>query len=255
MQINDYEYEYRKLLQLIIDTGTLTENRTNVMTLMLFNYIFNIDLQNGFPILTGKKIHFNKAYHEFKWIYDGHTNVEYLNKHGIKWWNDYADDNGNLDKTYGYQLRNYNSKFDQIKYVINEIKNNSRRAHITFWNPNDLSSSVLPCCYTGFTFVKTKTETLNMSMQFRSSDVFLGLPYDVIVGALFLHEIAKQTNLKPGNLSLVLSNAHVYRNHLGPILRYMDRPIHKLPTYTYPYGLTEYTTEKLITAELNGVMS
>mgnify|MGYP003128315522 CR=1 FL=1 len=252
MSVNYFEYDYRKLLTNIITHGQTLTNRTGINTKAIFNYVIDIDVNNGFPIITGKKIFFDKAYWEYKWIQLGKTNIDFLNKHNIKWWNKYANSKGELDKTYGYQLRNFNGKIDQLKFVIKELKNNSRRAHITLWNPSDLDAVVLPCCYTGFTFVRIKDQ-LNMSMQFRSSDVFLGLPYDVIVGSLFLYEIAEQTNLKPNKLSLVLANAHIYENHNTAVEEYLSRPIYNLPNYIYPNILKNYTSDELIKAELNGV--
>ncbi len=172
-----FEIEYKQLLMRCLLDGEITENRTGVVTKKLFNQSFNIDMRKEFPIVTGKKIFFEKALHEFLWIFNGDTNVEYLNKHGIEWWNSYAD-NKELGKVYGYQLRRFNDTFDQIEYVKSEIKNNSRRAVISLWNPTDLEEQALPCCYTQITFVR-ENDHLNMAIDFRSSDLFLGLPYDL----------------------------------------------------------------------------
>lgn len=227
--MNQFEREYKQLLMRCLLQQDLIQNRTGVNTKVLFNQSFNINLNQGFPILTGKKIFFDKAFAEFNWIYSGRTDLEYLEKHNVNWWKPFAKNN-KLGKVYGYQVRNFNGNFDQVKYCINEIKNNSRRAVITFWNPTDLKEQVLPCCYTSFEFVRINNK-LNMRMNFRSSDLFLGLPYDIIVGALFLIEISKACNLKANELGISISNAHIYENHFKEIKEYNSRPYYDLPKY------------------------
>ena len=171
--ISKFEKKYKKLLQKCLNKGIETSNRTGVNTVKLFNQTFNINLNLGFPIITGKKIFFKKALAEFKWIYNGRTDLDFLHKHNIFWWDDFLMDNNTLGKVYGYQIRNFNSVIDQVKYCIKEINNNSRRAVITLWNPSELKEQALPCCYTQFNFVKQNNK-LNMTMHFRSSDMFLG---------------------------------------------------------------------------------
>lgn len=207
----------------------LIKNRTGINTKVLFNQSFNIDLNKGFPIITSKKMFFDKAVAEFNWIYSGRTDLKYLEEHNVKWWTPFAKNNS-LGKVYGYQVRTFNGNFDQVEYCINEIKNNSRRAVITFWNPNDLEEQVLPCCYTSFEFVRINNK-LNMRINFRSSDLFLGLPYDIIVGALFLIKISKECNLQPNQLGISIANAHIYENHFKEVKEYYQRPHYKLPKY------------------------
>jgi len=251
MRNNIFEREYKTILMKALVKGSLTENRTNIKTYKLFNENLNIDLKYGFPIITGKKIFFNKALAEFKWIYEGKTDLKYLNDNNISWWNDFAI-NGKLGKVYGYQVKKFNGVFDQVNYVIQEIKKNSRRAVITLWNPTDLKEQAIPCCYTQFNFVRINNN-LNMTMNFRSSDMFLGLPYDVIVGALFLIEIAKKCNLIPSKLGLNLADAHIYQSHESQVIKY-----NKLPIYTLPklegdyntYNLLEYKCNEFIKAPL-----
>lgn len=244
--MSKFEKDYQKLLIAILREGLLSSNRTGIDTYKLFNQNINIDLQEGFPILTGKKVYFDKGLAEFRWIYEGKTDIKYLNDRNVKWWNGYNQDD--LGKVYGYQVKSFNGVFDQIKYVIKEINNNTRRAVITLWNPCDFNEQVIPCCYTQFNFVKMG-DTLNMVMHFRSSDVFLGLPYDIIVGALFLYSVAKETNLKPSMLGLSLADAHIYNNQVNSVEQYLHNEIYELPELLGDYdnySLTDYTTNKFI---------
>ena len=179
------------------------------------------------------------------------TTTNYLKQHDIHWWDKYADDKGKLGKTYGYQLRNYNGYFDQLDYVIKEIRMNSRRTHITLWNPTEINEVSLPVCYTGFTFVRIGS-TLHMSMQFRSSDLFLGLPYDICLAALLLINVANFCDLMPGTLSLNLANAHIYENHTKQLQKYLDTKIYDLPIYScLSRNLVKYESGEYIYAPLN----
>ena len=248
---NIFEHQYKAMLMRTLIDGELTDNRTGVKTYKTFNNSLNINLKYGFPIITGKKIFFEKALAEFRWIYEGRTDLKYLNDNGITWWNDFAVNN-KLGKVYGYQIKKFNGIFDQIDYVIQEIKNNSRRAIITLWNPTDLKQQALPCCYTQFNFVRIN-DKLNMTVHFRSSDMFLGLPYDIIVGALFLIEIAKECNLEPSMLGLNLADAHIYETHGEQIREYNNLPVYTLPELkgSYEdYSLPDYKSNKYIKADL-----
>lgn len=244
---NTFEIEYKQLLMRCLLNGELTNNRTNTKTYKLFNQTLNIDLAKGFPIITGKKIFFDKALAEFEWIFNGRTDLDFLHLKNIKWWDDFAID-GELGKIYGYQVRTFNGSFDQVKYCIEEIKNNSRRAVISLWNPSDLHQQALPCCYTSFNFVRIN-DKLSMTMDFRSSDLFLGLPYDIIVGALFLIKIAEECNLKVAKLGLNLKDAHIYESHKGSVLEYIKAPIYGLPNFKNN-KIIDYKSGKLIKAEL-----
>jgi len=248
---NKFEIEYKKLLNLVINEGELTENRTAVKTFKVFNQTLNINLKDGFPILTSKKVDFNKGLHEFLWIWKGRTDLEYLNENSIKWWNDFAVDN-KLGRVYGYQVRSFNGLFDQIKYCIKEIKNNSRRAVVSLWNPCDLDKQVLPCCYTSFNFVRINNK-LNMTMDFRSSDLFLGLPYDIIVGALLLESIAQECNLEAAYLGLNLKDAHIYETHKKAVKKYCENEVRNLPILNGTidkYTLINYKCDKFIKADI-----
>jgi len=244
---NIFEQQYKVLLMETLLNGDLCENRTNVKTYKKINQALNINLNYGFPIITGKKIFFKKALAEFNWIYEGKTDLNYLHKHNVKWWDDFAI-NGKLGKVYGYQITKFNGFFNQIEYAINEIKNNTRRA-VTLWNPCDLNQQALPCCYTQLNFVRNNNN-LNMIMNFRSSDLFLGLPYDIVVGALFLIKISKECKLLPTILGLNLADAHIYESHKNQVIEYNKQPIYSLPTITDDFKLINYNHNKLIKAKL-----
>ena len=249
--MSKFESDYKKLLKRVLTHGTVTKNRTGINTITSFGEELTIDLAKGFPIVTGKKIFFDKALHEYLWIKDGGTKIKYLNDHGIMWWDSYADSDGSLGNTYGYQLRCFNGEEDQLMKAIQEIKNNSRRAYITMWNPSDLHKQVLPCCYTGITFVRIGYE-LNLSIDFRSSDIFLGLPYDIIFGALLLSDVAEFCELTVGKLKMNLNNAHLYVNNVIPTKIYLDEPIYKLPTLLKGgREISEYKSGPYIEAILN----
>jgi thymidylate synthase len=250
MRFNKFEQDYRMLLAEVWGTGIEQETRTSMNAKVLFDRNLSIDLRDGFPIVTAKKIFFHKAYHEYIWMRDGMITTEYLNKHGIHWWDKYSDENNSLGRTYGYQLRNYNGDFDQLMFAANEIKMGSRRAHITMWNPSDLGHTPLPCCYTSFTFVRIG-DKLNMSMNFRSSDLFLGLPYDICVGALMLIEMAKFCELEPVKLAIKIDNAHIYMNHEKPLMQYLEFEIHRLPTYLNNGIIGDYIHGPYIKADMN----
>lgn len=252
--MNKFEEYYKSLLDKIRKKGTLEDTRTGIKAYTLFGESLKIDLSDGLlPIVTGKKIFYDKAYHEYYWFVNGGTTTHYLKKNGIHWWDDFADPFGNLGKTYGHQLRNFNGFFDQYSYILDELRYaRSRRAHISLWNPTELNETKIPVCYTGFTFVKTE-DKLNMSMHFRSSDAFLGLPYDIIVGTLLLRDIAQLSNLKLGVLNLVLDDVHIYENHTKQIREYLKTETYELPQMPlasdkdklYGYRCGEYIPAKL----------
>jgi thymidylate synthase len=256
MEINElaFERKYKKLLYDILKHGTIEENRTGVSTYTLANQSITFDCEkykDKAPVITAKKVYFKKALGEFMWMYMGESDLTVLHKYDVKWWDEYANDDGIVERSYGHQLRYYNDYFDQIEYVIEAIKGCSRRAHMTFWNPSDLGKQELPCCYTGMTFTKTG-EHLNMLMSFRSSDVFLGLPYDMIVGFLFLDKMCNDTGLKRGEITYSLANAHVYSNHFEAVETYARSPMFPLPEYdSQTRSINNYKSGPYIPAKLN----
>jgi thymidylate synthase len=234
MVISDFEYKYKWLLSEVLEHGVNSENRTGIATKKLFNQNIEINLNKGFPVVTGKKIFWEKALAEFYWIYSGRTDLEYLHAHNIFWWDNFAVEN-KLGKIYGYQIRNFNGHVDQIKYAIKEIKKGSRRAIITLWNPSELDAQALPCCYTLLNFVEAGGD-LNLIIHFRSSDLFLGLPYDIIFGALMLKTISEQTGLKSHRLALNLADAHIYECHHEQIVKYLNTETFNLPLLSGSYA-------------------
>jgi thymidylate synthase len=249
--MSKFEDDYRALLIDILGNGSPSNNRTGVDTIKLFNKSMTIDLRDGFPIVTGKLVDFEYGKTEFDWIMNGYTNTKYLNDRGVGWWNQFADENGNLGRIYGYQFRSFNGVFDQYEYVVNEIRENSRRAIITFWNPCDLDEQSLPCCYTSFNFVRDGNE-LNMVMNFRSSDTFLGLPYDIIMGALMLLKVAKRTGLRARFLGISIADAHIYSNHILPVKKYLEAKTYPLPIYSeVTEKIFNYKCSPYIKAKLN----
>jgi thymidylate synthase len=229
--MSKFENDYKALLRDVFQNGILSSNRTGIDTIASFNKSMTIDLEQGFPILTGRKIFFDKAYHEYVWIVTGLTTLNYLHENGITWWDSYADKKGSLGKTYGYQLRSFNGEIDQLEYILNGLKltPESRRLHITLWNPSELFETKIPPCYTGMTFM-VQDGTLNMSVQLRSSDLMVGLPYDIIVMMLLLINTANFSELKIGKLGLQITNAHIYKNHEYQLQEYLLRDTHLLPT-------------------------
>lgn len=255
--MNKFELDYKNLLKDVFQNGILSNNRTGMSAVADFNKLLTINLSDGFPILTSRKIFFDKAYHEYLWIRNGLSTLTYLHQNNIRWWDQYADKKGNLGKTYGYQLRSFNGNIDQLEYINNTLKldKESRRLHVTFWNPSELNETILPPCYTGMTFM-VQDDTLNMAFQLRSSDLMLGLPYDIIVMSMFLIDVSKFNELKIGKLGIQITNAHIYVNHEYEMQEYLKRYTHKLPKLFYDeingiYFLDKYKYEPHIDIKLN----
>lgn len=215
--MNRFENNYKSLLRSIIHEGELLPTRNGNTTAQI-----NMSLYaNGYepPIITGKKVFYNKAIAEWIWMLEGRTDIEFLHKYNINWWDDYAEE-GQVTKSYGYQLR---GNPDQIQYVLSELRKpyTSRRARISLWQPRDLQDQKIPCCYTEFDFIK-RDGTLQMVMTFRSSDLFLGFPYDALVGYLLLKYIADQLGLEVYNIIYHFINVHVYNEHRDAVLEYVE---------------------------------
>jgi len=250
MKLKTFEHDYRKLLIRILKYGRFVEGRNGITKQLPLNDLMFPAHTNKAPVITGKKIFWYKAYHEYVWIINGGMTTTYLNKHGIHWWDDFADKDGYLGKTYGYQINNYNGDINQVTYAINEILMGSRRAHITLWNPSDLNETALPCCYTDFTFI-VENDYLHMNMNFRSSDVFVGLPYDMIFGALLLHNICNATDKNPAIIKYNLNNAHIYKNNIEQVEEYLKQKTYELPYMSLTEELKGYKHGPYIKTTLN----
>lgn len=236
--------QYLNLLQTVLDNGIQKGDRTGTGTLSVFGHQMRFDLSEGFPLLTTKKLHLKSIIHELLWFLKGETNIKYLQENGVKIWDDWADENGNLGPVYGYQWRNWNGEgIDQISELIETIKTNpnSRRMLISAWNPSVLpdttvgfaenvanGKAALPPCHAFFQFYVADGK-LSCQMYQRSCDIFLGVPFNIASYALLTMMIAQVTGLKPGDFIHVLGDAHIYNNHLEQVQTQLSRKPRKLP--------------------------
>ncbi len=225
---------YLELLQKILTSGVEKDDRTGVGTLSLFGYQMRFDLQNGFPILTTKKIHLKSVIYELLWFLKGDTNVHYLQEHGVRIWNEWADKNGDLGPVYGAQWRSWRGAdgktVDQIQWIINEIRQNphSRRLIVSAWNVTELKKMALPPCHILFQFYVANGK-LSCQLYQRSADVFLGVPFNIASYALLTMMIAKVTDLEPGEFIHTFGDVHLYRNHLEQAKLQLSREPYPLP--------------------------
>jgi len=227
--------QYLDLLQHVLDHGVLKEDRTGTGTHSVFGYQMRFDLQNGFPLLTTKKLHLKSIIHELLWFLKGDTNVKYLQANGVRIWNEWADENGDLGHIYGYQWRSwpdYNGgHIDQIKEAIHTIQNNpdSRRIIVSAWNVADLPQMNLPPCHAFFQFYVANGK-LSLQLYQRSADIFLGVPFNIASYALLLMMVAQVTGLEAGDFVHTLGDAHIYNNHIEQVREQLSREPRALPT-------------------------
>lgn len=233
--------EYKGLLSSVLHGGADKADRTGTGTKAVFGRMLRHDMATGFPILTTKKIYFEKAVTELLWILSGYTDLAYLNEHGVNYWNaDYKRSgrtDGTLGPVYGKQWRDFNG-VDQLRKLLLEIQANpnSRRLMVSAWNPAELDDMVLPPCHYGFQ-VYINNGKIDLMWQQRSADVFLGLPYDFVMYGLLLELIAKGNNLEPGRLIASLGDCHLYNNHLEQARLQLEREAKPLPTISLDFGL------------------
>ncbi|MDE6153363.1 MAG: thymidylate synthase [Muribaculaceae bacterium] len=226
--------QYLDLLQHIVDNGVNKEDRTGTGTRSVFGYQMRFDLSEGFPMLTTKKLHLKSIIHELLWFLKGDTNVKYLQDNGVRIWNEWADENGDLGHIYGFQWRSwpdYDGGFiDQISEVIETIKHNpdSRRIIVSAWNVADLKNMNLPPCHAFFQFYVADGR-LSLQLYQRSADTFLGVPFNIASYALLLMMVAQVTGLKPGDFVHTLGDAHIYNNHVEQVKEQLSRTPRKLP--------------------------
>ena len=251
---NMYEKKYKNLLYEVRDGFSVKRNdRTGVGCISQFALGINIDIDQYFPILTGKKMYPYIFESEFKWFISGHTNVKELQEKGNTIWNEWANSAGDLGPVYGHQLRNFNSQgYDQLESVLNSLQNDpdSRRHIINLWNPNQLADMALPPCYLYFQFF-VDGNNLNMFALQRSADLFLGVPYDMALFAQLLLYVAEKTNLKAKNLDVKFIDAHIYNNHFEAVKTYLNEPYTRPVEYTYEneiLTLKNYKAGKVIKA-------
>lgn len=226
--------QYLDLLQHVLDHGILKEDRTGTGTHSVFGYQMRFDLQDGFPLLTTKKLHLKSIIHELLWFLKGDTNVKYLQENGVRIWNEWADENGDLGHIYGYQWRSwpdYNGgHIDQIKEAIDTIQNNpdSRRIIVSAWNVADLPQMNLPPCHAFFQFYVANGK-LSLQLYQRSADIFLGVPFNIASYALLLMMVAQVTGLEAGDFVHTLGDAHIYNNHIEQAREQLSREPRALP--------------------------
>lgn len=269
--------QYQEMLQYILDHGVYKDDRTGTGTISTFGYQMRFDLNEGFPLLTTKKLHLKGIIHELLWFLKGDTNVDYLQKHGVKIWDAWADENGDLGPIYGQQWRSWVTThpndltdiimeeddvklhidfhtIDQISDVIEQIKTNpnSRRLIVSAWNPSDLPEMALAPCHCLFQFYVSDGK-LSCQLYQRSADSFLGVPYNIASYALLTMMIAKVCGLKLGEFVHSFGDLHIYQNHIEQVKEQLEREPYKLPTMLInPYrdgslmDLDEYTIHDFV---------
>jgi len=225
--------EYLDLLKKVKDSGKPKGDRTGTGTLSIFGHQMRFNLQESFPLLTTKKIHFKSVAYELLWFLKGDTNIKYLKDNGVSIWDEWADENGNLGPVYGKQWRKWKSEdifYDQIESVIKQIKNNpnSRRHIVSAWNVADIPSMALAPCHILFQFY-VQDGKLSCQLYQRSADVFLGVPFNIASYALLTHMIANTCDLEVGDFVHTLGDAHLYNNHLDQAEEQLSRSPLKAP--------------------------
>ncbi|MGF1555490.1 thymidylate synthase [Paucihalobacter sp.] len=236
--------QYHDLVKHVLEHGDQKSDRTGTGTKSVFGYQMRFDLSEGFPMVTTKKLHLKSIIYELLWFLKGDTNIQYLNENGVRIWNEWADENGNLGPVYGHQWRNWNSdEIDQIKDVIHTLKHNpdSRRMLVSAWNPSvlpDTSKSfsenvangkaALPPCHAFFQFYVSNGK-LSCQLYQRSADIFLGVPFNIASYALFTMMMAQVCGYQPGDFVHTFGDAHIYSNHFEQLELQLSRDIRPLP--------------------------
>lgn len=246
-------HQYLQALKFILEQGVQKSDRTGVGTVGVFGYEMRFDLQQGFPLLTTKKMHTKSIIYELLWFLQGDTNIKYLNQNGVTIWNEWADDAGNLGPVYGKQWRAWESTdgrvIDQISTVIHQIKTNpdSRRLIVSAWNVGDLQHMALPPCHLLFQFYVVNNK-LSCKLTQRSADFFLGVPFNIASYSLLTHMIAQQCDLEVGEFIWSGGDSHIYLNHLDQVKEQLQRQpktlpklvIHRKPESIFDYQFTDF---------------
>lgn len=221
-------------MQHVLDHGTQKHDRTGTGTISVFGYQMRFNLQEGFPMVTTKKLHLKSIIHELIWFLSGDTNIKYLKDNGVKIWDEWADADGNLGPVYGSQWRSWPTpdgrKIDQISQIINSIKNNpdSRRIIVSAWNVADIEDMALPPCHAFFQFYVADGK-LSCQLYQRSADIFLGVPFNIASYALLTMMVAQVCGLQYGDFIHTLGDAHLYNNHIEQARLQLSREPKKLP--------------------------
>ena len=243
--------QYHDLLKHILAAGATKTDRTGTGTLSVFGYQMRFDLQEGFPLVTTKKLHLRSIIYELLWFLNGDTNIKYLKDNGVSIWDEWADKNGNLGPVYGYQWRSWPGKngttIDQITKVVEQIKKkpDSRRHMVTAWNPADVDDMALPPCHALFQFYVADGK-LSCQLYQRSCDTFLGLPFNIASYALITHMMAQQCDLEVGEFVWTGGDVHIYSNHLDQVQIQLAREhfaLHTLHIKLKPNSIFDYQFE------------
>ena len=227
--------QYHALLQHILDNGAQKHDRTGTGTISVFGYQMRFDLNEGFPLVTTKKVHLRSIVHELLWFLKGETNIQYLKENGVSIWDEWADENGELGPVYGKQWRSWEGPngvvIDQVKDLMEQIKKNpdSRRLIISAWNVAELPKMALMPCHTLFQFYVAEGN-LSCQLYQRSADVFLGVPFNIASYALLTLMIAQVCNLQVGDFVHTFGDVHIYNNHLEQVKLQLSRTPYPLPT-------------------------
>ncbi len=226
--------QYLDLLGHVMENGVEKKDRTGTGTISVFGHQMRFNLEEGFPVLTTKKLHLKSIIHELLWFLAGDTNIKYLTDNGVRIWNEWADENGDLGYIYGYQWRSWptpdGAHVDQITEVVNSIKNNpnSRRHLVSAWNVSELGNMNLPPCHLLYQFYVAEGK-LSCQLYQRSCDVFLGVPFNIASYALLTLMMAQVTGLKPGDFVWTGGDVHIYLNHIEQVKLQLTREPKKLP--------------------------
>lgn len=226
--------QYLELLDRILEEGNEKGDRTGTGTISVFGHQMRFNLQEGFPLLTTKKLHLKSIIYELLWFLNGDTNVKYLQDHGVRIWNEWADEDGDLGHVYGYQWRSWpksdGTHLDQINEVIEQIKTNpnSRRLIVSAWNAGDIENMALAPCHALFQFYVADGK-LSCQLYQRSADTFLGVPFNIASYALLTMMIAQVCDLEPGEFVHTLGDAHIYLNHIEQVKLQLEREPMELP--------------------------
>ena len=226
--------QYLDLMRHVREHGVKKEDRTGTGTLSVFGYQMRFDLNDGFPVVTTKKLHLRSIIHELLWFLKGDTNIRYLKENGVSIWDEWADEDGNLGPVYGYQWRSWPTPdgrhIDQIAQVVDQLKHNpdSRRIIVSAWNVGEIDNMALPPCHALFQFYVAEGR-LSCQLYQRSADIFLGVPFNIASYALLTQMMAQVTGLQPGEFIHTLGDAHLYLNHLAQADEQLSRQPLPLP--------------------------
>jgi len=229
--------QYHDLIERVLKEGVEKRDRTGTGTLSVFGHQTRLDLAKGFPLVTTKKLHLKSIIYELLWFLKGDTNVGFLQKHGVRIWDEWADERGDLGPVYGKQWRSWpkgdGGTIDQIAQVVADIKRNpdSRRLIVTAWNPADIGKMALPPCHCLFQFYVANGR-LSCQLYQRSADIFLGVPFNIASYALLTMMVAQVTGLKSGEFIHTFGDAHLYLNHIEQAREQLTRPPYPLPVMT-----------------------